>query len=147
MKLFFLFVFFYFTQVFNFSLSSEMKPLSKILKKDNSNTKILYSLIRCSSLHYAASNKMLSSNNHNKNRLSKIGKENAELFVLSAKKFVKINNFSMSDNQITENVKNIVIEYQKRWKKNYINNGEEWSKMTLEDLEMCKFLLTSITKP
>jgi hypothetical protein len=144
MNKFLLITIIYFSQIFNNVLGSELKPLSEILKSDTSEQTVLYSLLRCSALHHSSSNKVLNSTETNKQKVYEDGKKNAGLFALSAFTMNKQRKLQMSSKQIENNIINIYDAYIKKWKINYANTGNEYGEMTLEDLKVCKSILTSI---
>lgn len=47
---------------------------------------------------------------------------------------------------LIENISNILTAYETQLKDNYTNTGSDFSKLTLEDIDICKSILESNVK-
>ena len=123
------------------SWSAELKPLSKILRSETSESMSTYATERCSALYLSLSGLLLNRpNNRSIQEISKgylkISRELAALALWSNQK--------MNPSFTIQDLQNILIRirnaYDQKWKENHALTGHNIGDMTKDDVATCNSL-------
>ena len=126
--------------------SAEMKPLTEILKSEQSPATYLYMAYRCAALNLGWAQLL----GNVANNEGEVEKQNAITrsgdFYKVAIQIIQKSEFNTTPEQAAQNVSDIFDNYDTIWKKNYSNTGMNAGEMTMEDTKACAVFHKSLSE-
>ena len=134
--------------IFSFSnkATAEMKPLTEILKSEQSPATYLYMAYRCAALSLGWA-QLLGNVANNEGEVEKQNaiKRSGDFYKVAIQ-IIQKSEFNTTPEQAAQNVSDIFDNYNTIWNKNYSNTGRNTGEMTMEDTKACAVFHKSLSE-